>query len=107
MDRSLISEVSADWALAVPASMTEEELILLLAKRINDLIREDFNQLLSLLYRIDIDERKLKALLQEQPEKDAGVLIAGMILERQKQKMAARAKFRSGQETDQDQEEKW
>ncbi len=107
IDRSLISEVGSEWALTVPDSLTEDELIVLLAERINDLIRQDFNQLLSLLYRIDIDESKLRNLLKEHPEKDAGGLIAEMILERQKQKIAARKQFRSQQQSDQQEEEKW
>jgi hypothetical protein len=46
-------------------------------------------------------------MLQEHPDKDAGLLIAVMVLERQKQKAAARKKYRSDHQDDQSPEEKW
>ncbi|HUQ97281.1 MAG TPA: hypothetical protein VM010_06425 [Chitinophagaceae bacterium] len=66
-----------------------------LALYINELIANDFNQLVQLLYRIDIDEKKLKGLLQQYQYTDAAPLIAALILERQEEKAAHRQQQKS------------
>ena len=75
-----------------------------LAVYINELILHDFNKLVSLLYRIDINESKLKNLLQTNPDTDAGIMIAKMIIDRQLQKIELRKSFKSERESD---EERW
>ena len=57
------------------------------------MINDDFNRLISLLYRIDVSETKLKQLLRENTTTNAGLLIARLILERQWQKIETRRKF--------------
>jgi hypothetical protein len=64
-----------------------------LAQYINGLINHDFHTLISILYRLDINEKKLKELLAAQPAADAGELIAGMIIDRQLQKIILRKQF--------------
>lgn len=76
-----------------------------LATYINELLLNDFNQLVQLLYRIDVDEKKLKQLLQQHPTTDAAELISDLLIERQLQKQKLRASFRSN-ESNSD-EEKW
>ena len=46
-----------------------DELTNKLASHLNRLINEDFAQLVRILYRIDIDEKKIRALLKNNPEK--------------------------------------
>lgn len=77
----------------------------LLARRVNDLIEHDFNKLISLLYRFDISEKKLKKEL-ERPNKDAGEVIADLIIERAKQKEISRKQFRQNTD-DIAEEDKW
>ena len=107
MENQIIKDVGDEWSLVIPESLTEEELIHLLSQKINEIIQTDFSRLLTLLYRIDIDERKLKILLQQHPDSDAGLLIAQMVLDRQKQKQASRKQFREDQNKPGDTEEKW
>lgn len=76
-----------------------------LATYINELLLNDFNRLVQLLYRIDVDEKKLKQLLQQHPTTDAAELISDLLIERQLQKQKFRASFRSN-ESNSD-EEKW
>ena len=68
----------------------------LLVTFIDDLIRNDFNRLLSILYRVDISEEKLKRMLAE--NKDTQVrsaeLIAQLLVEREQEKIISRAKYR-------------
>ncbi|HWC54101.1 MAG TPA: hypothetical protein VG676_11000 [Chitinophagaceae bacterium] len=66
-----------------------------LALFINDLIVNDFTKLVQLLYRIDISEKKLKQLLSDNADKDAGKIIAELIIERQLQKIKSRQQFKS------------
>lgn len=76
-----------------------------LAAYIHQLINNDFQKLISILYRLDVSEKKLKQLLAEQ-NADAGFVIANAIIERQKEKMASRKKF-SDLNNDISEEEKW
>jgi hypothetical protein len=73
---------------------------------LNHLINNDFHYLVQLLYRLDISEKKLKQLLGEQPQQDAGALIASAIVQRQMEKIETRKKFRT-QPPPANDEEKW
>jgi hypothetical protein len=61
---------------------------------INYLLLNDFNKLVNILYRVDVDEQKLKTLLSGQPQTDAGEIIADLLIRRQEQKLAARESFK-------------
>ena len=61
---------------------------------INHLIQNDFQKLVSLLYKIDVDEGKLKRILRENPGKDAADIIAHLIIERELQKIETRKLFK-------------
>lgn len=76
-----------------------------LAEQINALIRTDFEQLVRLLYRMDVSEEKLRRLLKENPDTDAGELIAKLMIERQHQKIQVRTAFK--QEDVIDADEAW
>jgi hypothetical protein len=60
---------------------------------INDMIKEDFSKLVQLLYRIDVSEVKLKNILKEHPNEDAGKLIAQIVIERLAATKKARESF--------------
>ena len=77
-----------------------------LADKMNQLIRDDFNHLIQVLYRIDVNETKLKQVLKDNPNEDAGKIIARLIIERQQQKMISRNSFKKADENI-DENEKW
>jgi hypothetical protein len=77
-----------------------------LVAHINQLISKDFAKLVYLLYAVDVSEKKLKQLLAEHPNEDAGKLIALLILERQEQKKKSREQFKQN-EQDIPEEDKW
>ena len=54
---------------------------------ITELINTNFNRLLQMLYRIDIDEIKLKQSLNQNKESDAALIITDLIISRQLQKI--------------------
>ncbi|MEO6221228.1 MAG: hypothetical protein ABIO81_12420 [Ginsengibacter sp.] len=60
---------------------------------VNELINNDFNSLIQLLYRIDVNEKDLKYQLKQNENADAASEIADMIITRQLQKIATRKKF--------------
>jgi hypothetical protein len=62
---------------------------------INELIKNDFSRLVQLLYRIDVSEKKLKNILQENPNENAGKLIAAVIIERLEATKKARENFKT------------
>ena len=84
----------------VPNEQTKKRLMDL----INELIEKDFNALLQLLYRIDVDENKIRLYLKENKNMDSASLLADLIIERQQQKIKSRQQFRK---TKEDNEEKW
>ena len=73
---------------------------------INELINKDFQTLIQLLYRIDVNEKKIRLYLNEKPNDDAASVLADLIIERQLQKIESRKKFRSKNNNESD-EEKW
>lgn len=73
---------------------------------INHLIANDFSKLVWLLYAVDVSEKKLKQLLAEHPNEDAGKLIALLMLERQEQKRKSREQFKKP-EQDIPEEDRW
>ncbi len=77
-----------------------------LSVAINELILSDFDKLVLLLYRLDVDEKKLRAILKEKPGTDAGHTIADLIIERQVQKIKSRQQF-SQRDNNISEEEKW
>jgi hypothetical protein len=60
----------------------------------NNLILNDFVALVSLLYRVDISEKKLRYLLKENSSCNAGELIAALVMERIAQKIITREAHR-------------
>jgi hypothetical protein len=78
----------------------------LLAEKINDLITNDFQKLVSILYRMDVSEIKLKQLLTENPGTNAALIITDLMIERQAEKIKSRQQFSKRDENISD-DEKW
>jgi hypothetical protein len=64
-----------------------------LANYVNGLISTDFQKLLYLLYKVDVSEKKLRQLLDQETEHDSGLVIADLIIERQAQKIESRKRY--------------
>ncbi len=76
----------------LPDTVTRVDFINELANHINALILHDFPKLVQILYRIDVDEQQLKDMLVKYAHDDAGYIIAQLIIDREKQKIANRNK---------------
>lgn len=65
-----------------------------LATHLQHLINNNFNDLLSILYRIDVSEVKIKkALAQKMENTSSGEIIAELLIERQIQKLRFKAQY--------------
>ena len=69
-----------------PAEGEKEGMRAALIARVNELILNDFNKLVQILYRVDVSENKLKAVLKQSPHNDAAELITDLLIERQLEK---------------------
>lgn len=86
-------------------TLKSDNLFASLAVYINSLIADHFDELITLLYRLDVNEKKLKDLLQQHAGENTADIIAGLIIERQEQKIKTREQFKTY--TNIPEEEKW
>ena len=105
-NQQLVHQINKELAIELPEKISFGELQNKLAAHINHLIQHHFEKLVSLLYRIDVSEAKIKSLLQQQPGEDAAKIIAALIIERQLQKIKTRQQFNQ-RDNNFDEEEKW
>jgi hypothetical protein len=101
----MIPALRQSFNIEIPMDVSPDALKKILAEQINHLILSDFQKLVNILYRVDINEAALKQLLKENPETDAGDIIATLIIERQLQKLKSREQFRTNDTIPDD--EKW
>ena len=76
-----------------------------LADYVNEMILHDFTGLLNLLYRLDVSETRVRTILDEMQQEDAGKIIAAVIIERQLQKIKTKQQYKQEGEIPED--EKW
>ena len=76
-----------------------------LADYVNEMILHDFTGLLNLLYRLDVSETRVRTILDEMQQEDAGNIIAAVIIERQLQKIKTKQQYKQEGEIPED--EKW
>ncbi|NND33801.1 MAG: hypothetical protein HKN76_14520 [Saprospiraceae bacterium] len=76
------------------ANESEQELIGALARRITELMAGDFESLMSMMYRLDIEENKIKHALSPGNLEDPAFSLARIIVERQKQRMYTKSRYK-------------
>jgi type III secretory pathway component EscR len=105
-DNEIINLLRKELSIDLPENIVLNEAAIILSVYINELIQTDFQKLVFILYRIDVNETKLKKILQENPGEVSGRIIADLIIERQLQKIKSRQQF-SRQDNNIDENEKW
>ena len=73
---------------------------------LNELINKDFEALIQLLYRVDVNEKKIRAYLNENTNEDSAAVLADLIIERQLQKIESRKNYQSKNDNHSN-EERW
>ena len=77
------------------SSPTYDQLNGALAAKLAELIDNDFDSLLQLLYRIDVDEQKAKEALADNPLDEGPKVLAALIIDRQLEKIKTRDEHKS------------
>lgn len=75
-------------------TLDEDALFEMILTRVNELLETDVDLLLSYLYRLDVEEYKISNALSMNALLPANEGIARLILERQKQRMITKKKFK-------------
>ena len=101
----LIPILRQSMEIDLPENISFEVLKEQLSSHINFLIQSDFQKLVSILYRVDVNESKLKHLLKENQGFDAASIITDLIIERELQKIRSRQEYRNDENISDD--EKW
>lgn len=95
MEKELVQIINKQADTDLSEDISRNELQQKLTAFINELILNDFQKLITILYRVDVDEKKLKRILKENIGTDAGEIIANLIIEREIQKIETRKQFGS------------
>ena len=103
-ENEVIAEIGQQLGLTETSNNSVK--IELLAEKINELLTHDFQKLISILYRMDVSENKLRKLLVENQNMDAGLIIANLMVERHIQKLKSREHYRQ-ENNENETEEKW
>lgn len=75
------------------SSATDEEVLAVLSARIDTMLEAEPDLLMSLLYRLDIEEKAILQALEPGHHEPAALALAKIVLERQKQRSATKKKI--------------
>lgn len=95
--------LKGEWDLQLPDTLSEEAVLRLLADRIITIMARGAEVFYQLMYRLDVSEKKLNAVLQDN---DVPLKVARLVYDRQLQKVKSRHEHRMKKEND-DPELKW
>ena len=93
-NRQLATLLSQDFDITQEVEASEEDLLRMLVDHLDFLIDNRMEWLLSLMYRMDIDEAKVQAALLPTTTEPANIGLARLILERQKQRVYTKHHYR-------------
>lgn len=105
VNKDFVPMLRQSLELDLPENISFDLLKARLSSHINFLIQSNFQKLVSILYRVDVSESKLKQLLKENPDSDAANIITDLIIERQLQKIRSKQEYRPDENISDD--EKW
>jgi hypothetical protein len=88
-------ELGETMELRLPDTISYERLEELLAERLEILISHHFQQFVFLLYRIDVPENQIRDILDKDAGSGAYRKIAGLLIERQLQKIKSRETYKA------------
>ena len=94
VENELIQLINTQIDTDISENVSMQTLREMVIRYINDLILHDFQKLVRLLYKVDVNENKLKQIFKKETEKGAAEIIANMIIEREIQKLETRKQFR-------------
>jgi len=78
-----------------PDQVTEEQLLHALSERIGYMIDHKFDYLMHLMYRFDVLEHKIRDAIDPKNPDPANVALAKLVIQRQKERLELRKKYKS------------
>ncbi|MCX6318177.1 MAG: hypothetical protein NTW29_12860 [Bacteroidetes bacterium] len=105
MNQELVQHINQSLGIALQYTANLNELQEKLTVHVNHLINTDFDKLVYYLYRIDVNEQKMRSLLSQTAGENAASSIATLIIERQLQKIETRNQHKADPSIPDD--EKW
>ena len=90
------SIISANFELEGRQDITLEEIYRILTGTIRDMLDKNVERLVSILYRIDVGQKKTDEIFNHPSKDDIAALLAEAVIERQLQKVLSRKKYSAG-----------
>lgn len=91
----IYSIISLNFELEEKKEITLEEIHHILTLRIRELLDKNVERLVSILYRIDVGQKKTDEIFSNPSKDDIAFLLAEAVIERQLQKVLSRKKYSS------------
>jgi len=105
-EKEIITALQNELAIPLPDTFSWDIVQLRVKEKVEEMLQHDFQGLITLLYRVDVNENKLKEMLESRKGADAADIISALIIERQVQK--AKSRKESGRaDRNLSEEEKW
>jgi len=91
--KEISDKISKEMGLNFPAEFDESEILKVLAARVEQMLKGDPDLLMSYLYRLDVEEKKINSALETSPT-PVHVTFANLIWDRQKQRIITKQQFK-------------
>lgn len=91
--KEISNNISQDLDINIPDSISDEEMIEVIAIRVEQLLKADPDLLMSYMYRLDVLEKNIRAVL-EHSLAPVHICFAQLIWERQKERMKTKKKYK-------------
>ena len=88
--------LAKNWGLPEDAGTDWETVIRILAARIREMLAFEMETLANAMYRIDVNEAKFHTALSLDSEEKRAFRIAELVVEREREKIITRKKYRQG-----------
>ena len=107
MEKNLIQQTSEliarDFGLEIgDEPLSDQELFDLVSNEVAYMLEHRLESLFSLLYRLDVSEKKTRAALEPTAEEPANIAIARHIIDRQKQRIFTKQQYKQPKSDDLD-----
>lgn len=91
----LLPVISSNFEIVGNKDISMDELKMMLASRIREMLDTNLEKLVSILYRIDVGQRLTDEIFSENNKEDIAPQLAEAIIKRQIQKIQTRKKYSS------------
>ena len=93
VNKDIAERVGEDLDVHIPKELSDKEMISHIADRVERLLKADPDLLMSYLYRLDVEEKRIKAAMHVSIA-PVHITFAELIWERQKQRIETKKKYK-------------